>query len=302
MTKEGSYAVTPIYQFDGEDEEFGQAGTLSVINEDIYAQILKNLEYADNLSIRISNHFSNGEISGPAHIALLDAVYAFTYNTSRAQNAADINSAMMTLNSMLDKYMPENLAEKVKKDAKKVISTYKNSADYRTAERNLLSIIVSNATSKINKIKYGNGGLKKVKNDANAIVSAAKADMDKLLTNAQYKLGKTKVVKAVKKKKSKKLKVKVKRLKNATGYQVAIYNSKKNAKKNKKAIAKAFSKKKKNSSASAKKSTKSVLIKFKKTKKIKKAKKLFVRARAYNMDGTKKVFGPWSKIKKAKIK
>ena len=302
VTKEGSYAVTPIYQFDGEDEEFGQAGTLSVINEDIYAQILKNLEYADNLSIRISNHFSNGEISGPAHIALLDAVYAFTYNTSRAQNAADINSAMMTLNSILDKYMPENLAEKVKKDAKKVISTYKNSADYRTAERNLLSIIVSNATSKINKIKYGNGGLKKVKNDANAIVSAAKADMDKLLTNAQYKLGKTKVVKAVKKKKSKKLKVKVKRLKYATGYQVAIYNSKKNAKKNKKAIAKAFSKKKKNSSASAKKSTKSVLIKFKKTKKIKKAKKLFVRARAYNMDGTKKVFGPWSKIKKAKIK
>ena len=184
VTKEGSYAVTPIYQFDGEDEEFGQAGTLSVINEDIYAQILKNLEYADNLSIRISNHFSNGEISGPAHIALLDAVYAFTYNTSRAQNAADINSAMMTLNSMLDKYMPENLAEKVKKDAKKVISTYKNSADYRTAERNTLNSIIVKATTNINKIKYGNGGLKKVRSDVNAIVSGAKVEMDKLITAA----------------------------------------------------------------------------------------------------------------------
>ena len=198
--------------------------------------------------------------------------------------------------------MPENLAEKAKRDGKRVISTYKKLADYRTAERNTLNSIIVKATTNINKIKYGNGGLKKVRSDVNAIVSGAKVEMDKLTTAAQYKLGKTKVVKAVKKKKSKKLKVKVKRLKYATGYQVAIYNSKKNAKKNKKAIAKAFSKKKKNSSASAKKSTKSVLIKFKKTKRIKKAKKLFVRARAYNMDGTKKVFGPWSKIKKAKIK
>ena len=121
------------------------------------------------------------------------------------------------------------------------------------------------------------------------------------VTSAQYKLGKTKVVKVVKKKKSKKIKIKVKRLKYATGYQVAVYKSKKNAKKNKKAIAKAFSKKKYSSTAT-KKPTKTVLIKFKKTKKIKKAKKLFVRARAYNMDGKKKVFGPWSKIKKAKIK
>ncbi len=100
--------------------------------------------------------------------------------------------------------------------------------------------------------------------------------------------GKTKVKKAIKKKKSpKKIKVTLKKVKGAKGYQIAIYKSKKNAKKNKKAIKKKYFKK----------------AKFTvKSKKFKKYKKLYARARAYALDGKKKVFGKWSKIKKVKNK
>ena len=101
--------------------------------------------------------------------------------------------------------------------------------------------------------------------------------------------GKAKIKKIYKKKKSaKKLKVKLKKTTGANGYQVAVYKSKKKAKKNKKALVKKYTKKLK------------VTIK---SKKLKKKKKLYVRARAYVLDGTgKKVFGKWSAIKKAKIK
>ncbi len=100
--------------------------------------------------------------------------------------------------------------------------------------------------------------------------------------------GKTKVKKAIKKKKSpKKIKITLKKIKGAKGYQVAVYKNKKKAKKNKKAIKKKYSTK----------------AKFTvKSKKFKKTKKLFVRARAYALDGKKKVFGKWSKVKKVKNK
>ncbi len=101
--------------------------------------------------------------------------------------------------------------------------------------------------------------------------------------------GKVKIKKIWKKKRSaKKLKVKLKKVKNAKGYQISVYKSKKNAKKHIKAIVTKYAKK----------------VKYTiKSKKLKKKKKLFVGARAYNLasDGTK-VFGPWAKIKKVKIK
>ena len=102
------------------------------------------------------------------------------------------------------------------------------------------------------------------------------------------KPGKTKVKQAIKKKKSpKKISIKLKKVKGAKGYQVAVYKSKKYAKKNKKAIKKKYSKK----------------VKFTvKSKKFKKYKKLYVKARAYKLDGKKKVFGKWSKVKKVKKK
>ena len=102
------------------------------------------------------------------------------------------------------------------------------------------------------------------------------------------KPGKTKVKKAVKKKKSaKKIKVKLKKVKGAKGYQVAVYKSKKKAKKNKKALVKKYYKK-----------TKFTI----KSKKFKNKKKLWVKARAFVMYGKSKIFGKWSKPKKTKKK
>jgi hypothetical protein len=99
---------------------------------------------------------------------------------------------------------------------------------------------------------------------------------------------KAKVKKAIKKKKSaKKIKVKLKKLKGVKGYQVAVYKTKKKAKKNKKALVKKYVKK----------------VKFTlKSKKFKKKKKLYIRARGFVYDGSAKVFGKWSKVKKVKIK
>ncbi len=98
------------------------------------------------------------------------------------------------------------------------------------------------------------------------------------------KPGKTKVKKAVRKS-PKKIKVTLKKVKRASGYQVAIYKNKKKAKKNRKYIVRKLVKK----------------CKFKiKSKRFRKYKKLFVRARAYRKYGTAKKFGAWSKVKKVK--
>ena len=101
--------------------------------------------------------------------------------------------------------------------------------------------------------------------------------------------GKAKIKKVWKKKRSaKKLKIKLAKVKNAKGYKVCVYKNKKKAKKHKKAIVTKYTTK----------------LKYTiKSKKLKNKKKLFVGARAYNVtnDGTK-VFGPWAKIKKVKVK
>ncbi|MFQ9516348.1 MAG: discoidin domain-containing protein [Eubacterium sp.] len=97
------------------------------------------------------------------------------------------------------------------------------------------------------------------------------------------KIGKTKVKKASKKKSSKKIKISLKKVKGATGYQIKIYKSKK-AKK-----------------ALVKKKVKKVKFNLKK-KKIKNRKKLFIRARAYKIVNGTKYYGKWSKRKKVKIK
>lgn len=95
------------------------------------------------------------------------------------------------------------------------------------------------------------------------------------------------VKKAVKKTKAKKLNLTLKKIKGAKGYQVAVYKTKKAAKSNKKALVKKYVKKLK------------VAIK---SKKLKNKKKLYVRARAYVMDGKAKKYGAWSKAKKVKNK
>ena len=92
-----------------------------------------------------------------------------------------------------------------------------------------------------------------------------------------------------KKKSAKKLKLKIKKLSGVKGYQIAVYKTKKNAKKNKKALFKKYIKKNKAT----------LLIKH---KKLKNKKKLFVRVRGYIKEATGVVFGNWSSVKKVKIK
>lgn len=100
---------------------------------------------------------------------------------------------------------------------------------------------------------------------------------------------KVKVKKAIKKKSAKKLTVKIKKLSGVKGYEVRVYKSKKNAKKNKKAIVKKFINKNK---------AKLVV----KSKKLKGKKKLFARVRAKKVDCGQVVFGALSKPKKVKVK
>lgn len=91
-----------------------------------------------------------------------------------------------------------------------------------------------------------------------------------------------------KKKSSKKIKLTLKKIKRANGYQVAIYKTKKNASDDTKAVIKKVVKK-----------TKLTI----KSKKIKNKKKLYIKARAYILNANgKKNYGKWSKIKKVKIK
>ena len=98
------------------------------------------------------------------------------------------------------------------------------------------------------------------------------------------KPGKATVKKAVKKKKSaKKIKVTLKKVAGATKYQVAVYKTKKNAKKNKKALVK---------------KTVTKLTVTIKSKKLKGKKTVYVRARAWNVAG----YGAWSGVKKSKKK
>ena len=97
-------------------------------------------------------------------------------------------------------------------------------------------------------------------------------------------LGRAAFSKNVKKKLSlKKIKVSLKKVDNATGYEVRVATSKKF----KKTI--------------YKKSYKKVAFTLK-SKKFANKKKLYIKVRAYAVDGTNKIYGKWSKVKKVKIK
>ena len=87
---------------------------------------------------------------------------------------------------------------------------------------------------------------------------------------------------------AKKIKLTLKKVKRAKGYQIAVYKTKKSAKKNKKAIVKRIVKKRK------------VTIR---SKKLKNKKTLYVKVRAYVVnDKGKKIYGKWSKKRKVKIR
>lgn len=120
------------------------------------------------------------------------------------------------------------------------------------------------------------------------VTTTKKADDGNAALINKIKSSKVAVKKAVKKKSAKKVKVTLKKkVANADGYQVAFYKTKKNAKKNKKALVKKLYKKNK----------KSFNISHKKLKKVK---KLFVRVRAFKTIAGSKYYGKWSGVKKVK--
>ena len=90
-------------------------------------------------------------------------------------------------------------------------------------------------------------------------------------------------IKKIKKKASNKISIKLKVLKSVNGYQIKISTSKK------------FKK------TLYKKSYKKVAFTLK-SKKLANKKKLYIKVRAYVLDGTNKIYGKWSKVKKVKIK
>ena len=103
---------------------------------------------------------------------------------------------------------------------------------------------------------------------------------DEKCVNATIKRAK---IKKIKKKASNKISIKLKVLKGVNGYQIKISTSKKF----KKTI--------------YKKSYKKVAFTLK-SKKFANKKKLYIKVRAYAVDGTNKIYGKWSKVKKVKIK
>ena len=96
------------------------------------------------------------------------------------------------------------------------------------------------------------------------------------------KPGKTAVSKAVRAKNNKSIKITLKKIKTATGYQIKYSTSKKFGKKVTKTI-----------------NTKKVKVTL---KKLKPKKKYYVKARAYSSFEGSKVYGTWSKIKTVKVK
>lgn len=96
------------------------------------------------------------------------------------------------------------------------------------------------------------------------------------------KLGKTKVSKATRTKSNKKIKVTLKKITNAQGYQIKYSTSKKFGKK----VTKTINSKKR-----------SVTL-----KKLKAKKKYYIKARAYITYNGKKIYGKWSNVKKVKVK
>lgn len=110
------------------------------------------------------------------------------------------------------------------------------------------------------------------------------ASNDNNLGQTANSVGKGKVNTAIKKKSAKKVKLTLKKLKNATKYEIKVSSTKKFKKK--KTIVKLVKK------------TKVTL----EIKKLAKSKKLYVKVRGVNIVGKKKHYGRWSAVKRVKIK
>ncbi|MCR5793054.1 MAG: CotH kinase family protein [Lachnospiraceae bacterium] len=123
---------------------------------------------------------------------------------------------------------------------------------------------------------------------ANPVKPTPTPGNDKPANDETQKLGKVTIKKVFTRKKSDtKIKLTLSKVKGAKGYQVCVYKTKKQAKKD--------------TSALLKKNVKSVNVSVK-SKKLKNQKKLFVKVRAYNKSGKTTTYGAWSDIKTIKSK
>ncbi len=102
-------------------------------------------------------------------------------------------------------------------------------------------------------------------------------------TTKSIKVGQTKIRKAIKKQNSKKILLKLKKIKGAKKYQIQV------------------SKNKRFKKVLVKKTVKKTNVKIN-SKKVIRKKKLYVRARAVKIVKSQKYYGKWSKAKKIKIK
>lgn len=178
---------------------------------------------------------------------------------------------MATITHTIEKQETSSESSTVEQSTPEMSTPESSSPEGTTPESSKLEVTTPNGVNVTEQTTKGQSGLEtttvKSVNPSNAI---------------KVKVGKTKVKKALKKKGSKKVKISLKKIKGATGYQVRIYKSKKA----KKALVRKTVKK-----------VKFNLIK----KKVKNKKKLYIRARAYRIVKGRKYYGKWSKRKKIKI-
>ncbi len=318
----GTYKITIKYEKDGEEVINPVGEIVNIINENTSEEIDESINDAITLYGYIDSAKASGLINDEQEASLKEAMDTYIDSVNNASSTEDILRAKEVLSDVFNKVWPEIALEIVKDEEVDELNSYKNPDDYREAEVNMMYSIIDKAEDNIYNVQVEGGDVEKAISRVFDIADAAKEEIDKLKTDADYrreeeesttqaptettkaqpttkapettkgkakakKPGTTAITKAKKKKSAKKLKVTLKKATSAKGYQVAVYKTKKNAKANKKAL--------------VKKTTTKLKLTIK-SKKLKGKKKVYVRARAFNYDGSKKVYSTWSKVKKSKVK
>ncbi|HAR92388.1 MAG TPA: hypothetical protein DCR28_04795 [Eubacterium sp.] len=321
----GAYQIKTVYEIDGKEVSGFNSEVVHIVSDETTPEKEEAINSAIEVISYVSSAKAAGDITEEQEQALIQAINKFINSVNGASPSEDIAPYYEELASTFFDVWPEIGLEIDKEEAIDELLAYKNLDAYRQAEREEIENIQDVTSVYIEAVKVGKDGIDSI--DAGVekvkeLLKSAKAEIDKLKTDEDYRReeqstqaptqkptkdettktpdptkspettkAKTKkpgvavVTKAKKKKSAKKIKITLKKTTGARGYQVAVYKNKKNAKANKKAIVKKFTAK---------------LKLTLKSKKLKGKKKVYVRARAYALDGSKKIFGDWSKVKKSK--
>ena len=210
---------------------------------------------------------------GTATVIILNPNKTGTYNQSTTEETTKVTETT-TKNQETTK-APETTTKSQEQTTKAPETTTKNQETTKAPETTTKS---QEQTTKTNET------IKNQQVDNNNTTTAVNSEGLNGTSTEKAALGRAAFSKNVKKKLSlKKIKVSLKKVDNATGYEVRVATSKKF----KKTI--------------YKKSYKKVAFTLK-SKKFANKKKLYIKVRAYAVDGTNKIYGKWSKVKKVKIK